>query len=50
MAQQMLLSQTEAVERYVLKGAVLVVTWPKHVLRSTGDLDLLGQGDSDPEA
>ncbi len=44
------LSQTEAAERYVLKGAMLFVTWPQHVARPTGDLDLLGQGDPDPEA
>jgi hypothetical protein len=43
------LSQTEAVEHYVLKGAMLFVTWPRHVLRPTGDLDLLGQGDPAPE-
>lgn len=43
------LSQTEAAERYMLKGAMLFVTWPEHVLRPTGDLDLLGQGDSDPD-
>lgn len=43
------LSQTEAAEYYVLKGAMLFVTWPKHVLRPTGDLDLLGQGDPAPE-
>lgn len=44
------LSQTEAVERYVLKGAMLFVTWPEHVFRPTGDLDLLGQGNPDPNA
>jgi hypothetical protein len=45
------LSQTEeARERYVLKGAMLFVTWPEHVFRPTGDLDLLGHGDSDPAA
>ncbi len=42
------LSQTEASELYVLKGAMLFVTWPEHVFRPTGDLDLLGQGDPDP--
>ncbi|KVF20010.1 hypothetical protein WJ07_21430 [Burkholderia vietnamiensis] len=42
------LSQTEAAERYVLKGAMLFVTWPEHVFRPTGDLDLLGHGDPDP--
>lgn len=44
------LSQTEATERYVLKGAVLFVTWPEHIFRPTGDLDLLGQGNPDPGA
>lgn len=44
------LSQTEAAERFVLKGAMLFVTWPEHVFRPTGDLDLLGHGDSDPAA
>lgn len=44
------LSQTEAVERYVLKGAMLFVTWPEHVFRPSGDLDLLGQGNPDPAA
>lgn len=42
------LSRTDATERYVLKGAMLFVTWPEHVFRPTGDLDLLGQGDPDP--
>lgn len=44
------LGQIEAADRYILKGAMLFVTWPKHVLRPTGDLDLLGHGDSDPAA
>lgn len=44
------LSKTEATYSYVLKGAMLFVTWPEHVARPTGDLDLLGQGDPDPEA
>ena len=44
------LSRTEAAESYVLKGAMLFVTWPEHVFRPTGDLDLLGQGDPDPAA
>jgi hypothetical protein len=44
------LSQTDAAERYVLKGAMLFVTWPKHVFRPIGDLDLLGHGDPDPAA
>lgn len=44
------LGQTEEAKCYVLKGAMLFVTWPEHVFRSTGDLDLLGQGDPHPEA
>jgi hypothetical protein len=44
------LSLTEASERYVLKGAMLFVTWPEHMFRPTGDLDLLGEGNPDPEA
>ncbi len=44
------LSRTEVAERYVLKGAMLFVTWPEHVFRPTGDLDLLGPGDPDPAA
>ena len=41
------LSQTDDGKRYVLKGAMLFVTWPEQVFRPTGDLDLLGQGRSD---
>ena len=44
------LSRTEAAERYVLKGAMLFATWPKHVFRPTGDLDLLGKGKPDSAA
>jgi hypothetical protein len=44
------LSQTEARDSYVLKGAMLFVTWPEHSFRPTGDLDLLGHGDPDPAA
>jgi hypothetical protein len=44
------LGQTETAERYVLKGAMLFVTWPEHVFRPTGDLDLLGEGNPDPAA
>lgn len=32
------------------RGAMLFVTWPEHVFRPTGDLDLLGQGNPDPTA
>jgi hypothetical protein len=44
------LSQTDARDRYVLKGAMLFVTWPEQAFRPTGDLDLLGQGDPNPAA
>jgi len=44
------LTHTEAGKRYVLKGAMLFVTWPEHVFRPTGDLDLLAYGDPDPAA
>lgn len=44
------LSRTNAVEDFVLKGAMLLCTWPGQVFRSTGDLDLLGRGDPDPSA
>jgi predicted nucleotidyltransferase component of viral defense system len=37
-------------ERFVLKGAMLVRTWVDDPYRSTRDLDLLGFGDSDPDA
>lgn len=43
------LSQTEAGELYVLKGAMLFAAWPGHILRPTGDLDLLGRGDPNTE-
>jgi hypothetical protein len=38
------LGNTAATDSYVLKGAMLFVTWPEHVFRPTGDLDLLGRG------
>lgn len=44
------ISQTEAAEGYILKGAMLFVTWPEHVFRSTRDLDLLGEGNPEPAA
>jgi predicted nucleotidyltransferase component of viral defense system len=37
-------------ERFVLKGAMLVRTWVDDPYRPTRDLDLLGFGDSDPDA
>lgn len=44
------LSKIEQADRYVLKGAMLFVTWPQHASRPTGDLDLLGHGRPDPNA
>jgi hypothetical protein len=44
------LSLTEAARRYVLKGAMLFVTWPQQIFRPTGDLDFLGYGNSEPAA
>ena len=44
------LTQTEEADRFVLKGAMLFVTWPEHAFRPSGDLDLLGEGNSDPIA
>ncbi len=44
------ISRTEAREHYILKGAMLLVTWPEHAFRPTGDLDLLGHGDPSPQA
>ncbi|MGH7068461.1 MAG: nucleotidyl transferase AbiEii/AbiGii toxin family protein [Acetobacteraceae bacterium] len=41
---------TDARDRYVLKGAMLFVTWPEHAFRPTGDLDFLGIGDPSPKA
>jgi hypothetical protein len=44
------LSVTKHRERFVLKGAMLMTTWFNDPFRPTRDLDLLGFGDSDPEA
>lgn len=44
------LAQTDPADRYVLKGAMLFVTWPEHIFRPTGDLDLLGHGDPHPDS
>lgn len=43
------LSQSAYREQFVLKGAMLFQLWNGHPHRPTRDLDLLGQGDSDPE-
>lgn len=37
-------------DRFILKGAMLFVTWVDDPFRPTRDLDLLGHGDSDAEA
>ncbi|EPU6914867.1 TPA: nucleotidyl transferase AbiEii/AbiGii toxin family protein [Pseudomonas aeruginosa] len=44
------ISQTPEAAGYVLKGAMLFVTWPEHVYRPTRDIDLLGHGDPSPDA
>src|SRR5467141_2033927 len=44
------LSLTAYRARFVLKGAMLITTWFDDPLRPTRDLDLLGFGDSDPQA
>ena len=44
------LSQSPHAERYVLKGAMLMMSWFDDPHRSTRDLDLLGFGDSRPES
>lgn len=44
------LSVSSERERFVLKGAMLFVTWLADPFRPTRDLDLLGQGDPDADA
>src|SRR5277367_5465142 len=45
------LSTTKHRERFVLKGAMLMTTWfDNQQYRPTRDLDLLGSGNSDPQA
>jgi hypothetical protein len=44
------LSTTKHRERFVLKGAMLMAAWFDDPFRPTRDLDLLGLGDSDPQA
>lgn len=44
------LSLSEHRNRFVLKGAMLFVTWVDAPFRPTRDLDLLGYGESSPEA
>src|SRR5690606_31554251 len=44
------LSRSEHRNRFVLKGAMLFVTWVEAPFRPTRDLDLLGYGENSPEA
>jgi len=44
------LSVSEHRDRFILKGAMLFVTWVADPFRPTRDLDLLGHGDNDVEA
>jgi predicted nucleotidyltransferase component of viral defense system len=44
------LSQSEHRNRFILKGAMLFVTWVEAPFRPTRDLDLLGYGENTPEA
>ena len=43
------LSLTDHAERFVLKGAMLLMTWLKEPYRGTRDLDLLGFGNPSPD-
>jgi hypothetical protein len=44
------LGRSPVAQRFVLKGAMLVITWFEAPHRETRDLDLLGFGDRDPDA
>ncbi|RTL94242.1 nucleotidyl transferase AbiEii/AbiGii toxin family protein [Nitratireductor sp. ac15] len=44
------LSQSRHADRFVLKGAMLMMSWFEDPHRGTRDLDLLGFGDPEPEA
>ena len=44
------IGQSQHADRFILKGAMLLVTWFHDPHRGTRDLDLLGFGDPDPEA
>ena len=44
------LSVSDHRDRFILKGAMLFVTWVADPFRPTRDLDLLGHGDSEPAA
>lgn len=41
------LTQHAAGDRFILKGAMLFITWPESIFRPSGDLDLLGAGPAD---
>lgn len=44
------LSQSPHRDRFVLKGAMLFVTWVEDPFRPTRDLDFLGYGENSPDA
>jgi len=44
------LSQSRFADRFVLKGAMLLMSWLEEPHRGTRDLDLLGFGDPTPDA
>ena len=44
------LAQSRHADRFVLKGAMLLMTWFDELFRGTRDLDLLGYGDPAPDA
>src|SRR3546814_21188090 len=44
------LGQSRYADRFVLKGAMLLMSWFEDPHRGTRDLDLLGFGDSSPDA
>jgi len=44
------LSQHPARDHFILKGAMLFITWPERTFRPTGDLDLLAFGPPDPDS
>ena len=44
------LGQSRSKERFILKGALMLVAWQSPVTRPTRDIDLLGRLDSTPEA
>lgn len=43
------LCQSPYADRFVLKGALLLLLWPDQLYRPTRDLDLEGFGDTDPD-